>query len=220
MLKAITKNKWLTFVAFLAIGLSLYLALQYFVFGADSAGLVQDKVNQKINLNDLWYIILYIHIATSIIAICTGWLQFLSKLRAKSYRTHRLVGKIYSYNVLLGGLSGLYLSFYATGGWVSSVGFFLLSITWLYTLVRGIRAITVKKDRLEHQRWMTRNYALTFAAVTLRIYLPISMMIFGFESFNDYYRAIAWLCWIPNLIVADWLLYRSKRKPIQKHSVM
>ncbi|MMZ69505.1 hypothetical protein D1872_323530 [compost metagenome] len=57
---------------------------------------------------------------------------------------------------------------------------------------------------------MTRNYALTFAAVTLRIYLPVSMLIFGLEHFNDYYRVIAWLSWIPNLIVAELILKRQK----------
>nr|WP_255807636.1 DUF2306 domain-containing protein [Cohnella mopanensis] len=152
---------------------------------------------------------IYIHIATSITAICTGWLQFFGKLRARSIRTHRAVGKLYSYCVLLGGVTGVYLAFYATGGWVSSVGFLLLALLWIYTLVRGIRAITVNKDRREHQRWMTRNYALTFAAVTLRLYLPISIAAFGIESFNDYYRVIAWLCWIPNLFFAQWLLNRS-----------
>lgn len=198
-------------MAFLAIGLSLYMAVQYFVLGTDKSGLVQDKL-KKMSLDNLWYVMVYIHIVTSISAICTGWLQFIGKLRAKSIRAHRALGKIYSYCVLLGGVSGIYLSFYATGGWVSSVGFLLLALLWIYTLMKGIRAITVNKDTQEHQRWMTKNYALTFAAVTLRIYLPLSMAIFGFESFDDYYRAIAWLCWVPNLIFAQWLVNRSKRK--------
>ncbi|HEX4097339.1 MAG TPA: DUF2306 domain-containing protein [Caulobacteraceae bacterium] len=30
------------------------------------------------------------------------------------------------------------------------------------------------RDFLRHQRWMTRSYALTFAAVTLRLYVRIS----------------------------------------------
>jgi hypothetical protein len=38
-----------------------------------------------------------------------------------------------------------------------------------------------------------------FAAVTLRIYIPISQ-IAGLD-YTDSYRVIAWLCWIPNLLV-------------------
>jgi hypothetical protein len=219
--KAIKGNKWLTATAFLAIGLSLFLAIQYFVMGADQSEFVLDKLNEM-TLDGLWYAMLYIHIATSIAAICTGWLQFIGRIRARSIRLHRTVGRIYSYSVLLGGVSGVYLSFYATGGWVSSVGFLLLSLLWLYTMVQGVRAIAVRNNRLEHQKWMTMNYALTFAGVMLRIYLPISIVAFGLEAFNDYYRVIAWLCWVPNLFFAQWLLNRSKltNRKVSRQSVV
>ena len=48
------------------------------------------------------------------------------------------------------------------------------------------------------------NFALTFAAVTLRIGLGI-----GFATgipFEVFYPLLAWICWIPNLIVAIVLL--------------
>jgi len=53
---------------------------------------------------------------------------------------------------------------------------------------------------------MTRSYALTFAAVTLRIYLPLSQV--AGIPFEPAYQTIAWLCWVPNLIVAEWLILR------------
>jgi hypothetical protein len=55
-----------------------------------------------------------------------------------------------------------------------------------------------------HRRWMIRSYALTLAAVTLRIYLPASMLL-GIP-FPVAYPAIAWLCWVPNLLVAQWMI--------------
>ena len=48
---------------------------------------------------------------------------------------------------------------------------------------------------------MIRSFALTFGAVLLRVYIPISQMM-GIE-FMTAYRAIAWLAWVPNLIVAE-----------------
>jgi Predicted membrane protein (DUF2306) len=42
--------------------------------------------------------------------------------------------------------------------------------------------------------------SLTLAAVTLRIYLPSSMII-GIP-FELAYPVISWLCWVPNLLVA------------------
>ena len=50
---------------------------------------------------------------------------------------------------------------------------------------------------------MIRNFALTFAAVALRLYLP-PVFIFGLP-FATSYAIIAWLCWVPNLLVAEWL---------------
>jgi predicted membrane protein DUF2306 len=54
-----------------------------------------------------------------------------------------------------------------------------------------------------YQRWMTRSFSLAFAAVMLRIYLPVSL-IAGIE-YADAYPVIAWACWVPNLIVAQFL---------------
>jgi hypothetical protein len=55
---------------------------------------------------------------------------------------------------------------------------------------------------------MTRSFALTFAAVTLRIYIPLALA--AGVGFADSYPAIAWLCWVPNLVVAQFLV-RSAR---------
>jgi hypothetical protein len=49
---------------------------------------------------------------------------------------------------------------------------------------------------------------LAFAAVMLRIYIPLSQ-IAGFD-YDDSCRMIAWLRWVPNLLVAQ-LLVRSAR---------
>ncbi len=54
--------------------------------------------------------------------------------------------------------------------------------------------------------WMIRSYALTFAAVTLRIWLPLSQV--AGLPFAQAYPAIAWFCWVPNLIVVEWLILR------------
>jgi hypothetical protein len=59
-----------------------------------------------------------------------------------------------------------------------------------------------------HRAWMLRSYALTFAAVTLRIWLPLSQ-IAGIP-FQEAYAAIAWLCWVPNLVVVEWFILRRR----------
>ena len=55
---------------------------------------------------------------------------------------------------------------------------------------------------------MIGSYALTLAAVTLRIYLPLSLAL-G-VPFANAYRVISWLCWVPNIILAEWLVRRTQ----------
>ena len=57
-----------------------------------------------------------------------------------------------------------------------------------------------------HQRWMIRSFSLCFAAVTLRIYLG-AFFALG-VPFEQFYTALAWLCWVPNLVVVDWFLLK------------
>jgi hypothetical protein len=60
-----------------------------------------------------------------------------------------------------------------------------------------------------HRRWMIRNYSLTFAAVTLRLWIPI-LMVAG-NDFPSTYTTVAWLAWVPNLIVAELIASRVVR---------
>jgi uncharacterized membrane protein (DUF2068 family) len=99
--------------------------------------------------------------------------------------------------VLVGGLSGLYLAAGAFGGPAARLGFATLALAWLFTGWKAYSAIRAG-DVASHRAWMLRNFALTFAAVTLRIYLPVSML--AGIPFEVAYPAIAWLCWVPNLM--------------------
>ena len=93
----------------------------------------------------------------------------------------------------------------AQGGLPAHVGFGLLAVLWLLATGQAYRSIRAG-DQGAHRRWMTRSYALTFAAVTLRIYLPVSLAV-G-VPFEPAYQTIVWLCWVPNLVIAEWLILR------------
>jgi hypothetical protein len=60
---------------------------------------------------------------------------------------------------------------------------------------------------------MIRSYALTAAAITLRMYLPLSFALK--IPFEIGYPAIAWLCWVPNLLVAELYLQLSNNPAIE-----
>ncbi len=145
---------------------------------------------------------IYVHVFAAVLALALGPFQFSDRLRANRRNLHRGLGRIYlGVGVLVGGLAGLYLAPHAFGGPVARLGFGALALTWLYTGARAYAAIR-RGAVAEHRRWMVRNYALTLAAVTLRLYIPLSVLA-GIE-FSVAYAVIAWLCWVPNLAVAEW----------------
>jgi uncharacterized membrane protein len=146
---------------------------------------------------------LYAHVFGASVALVLGPFQFWSRLRNERPHLHRRLGRIYLLvGVGLGGTSGLFLAASAHGGVVSTLGFACLALAWLYTANHAYGAARTR-DFAGHRRWMIRNFALTFAAVTLRLYLPASSAL-G-VPFETAYPAIAWLCWVPNLVVGEWL---------------
>ncbi|MCI4429309.1 MAG: DUF2306 domain-containing protein [Burkholderiales bacterium] len=150
---------------------------------------------------------IYTHVFASVVALALGPFQFSSRLRASRIQLHRFSGRAYlGVGVLFGGLAGLYMSLHAFGGIASQLGFGCLALAWLFTGLRAFLAIR-RHDVATHRRWMVRNFALTFAAVTLRLYLPASMA--AGIAFELAYPVIAWLCWVPNVVVAEVLFNRT-----------
>ena len=142
---------------------------------------------------------IYSHIFPSLIALVLGPFQFNEKFRTTKTHLHKLIGKVYLLCVFIGGLSGLYMAQFSFGGTISNLGFALLAILWIFTGYKAYSSIT-RKMIVAHYHWMVINFALTFAAVTLRIGLGI-----GFGSgipFEVFYPYLAWICWVPNLLVA------------------
>ena len=146
------------------------------------------------------------HLAGSGVAMAVGPFQLNARLRNRVIGVHRWMGRTYVIGVLVGGIGALTLAPRAQFGLPSATGFALLAILWLTATAQGYRYIRAGNQIL-HRRWMIRSYALTFAAVTLRIYLPLSQ-VYGI-AFEPAYQTIAWLCWVPNLIVAEWIILRQ-----------
>lgn len=192
--------------AFLAIGVGLY-PFAYLVFDM-SHGLLASK-SPEVRESIVWLIGFYTHILLGAVALLAGWSQFSKKLRNKNLTLHRSLGKVYLVAVLLSGVAGLYLAYHATGGAVAALGFAGLSIGWV--IFAAMAYISIRNGNInQHQYWMIRSYALCFAAVTLRLWLPLFQMI-GME-FIFAYRIIAWLCWTPNLFVAELIVRNLKQK--------
>jgi hypothetical protein len=143
---------------------------------------------------------LSLHALGGAIALLAGPLQFVPRLRESNWNRHRLLGWIYCGAVLLGWCASLWIAPHSQTGWIASAGFLALGAGWIVTTGLALRFI-LRGDAMRHRRWMIRSFALTAAAITLRMYLPL---IFVFHwNLSIAYPAIAWLCWIPNAIAAE-----------------
>lgn len=158
---------------------------------------------------------LYAHIVGGAVALVAGPLQFWRGLRTRLPRLHRWTGRVYLAGVGVGGLAGLVIAPSSPAGYVGLFGFGTLAVLWLLTAWRAYRAIR-RGDVPSHRAWMIRNYALTYAAVTLRLWLPLLLLTplvlgqpWGFDTaFADAYAAVPFLSWLPNLVVAERLIRR------------
>jgi uncharacterized membrane protein len=148
------------------------------------------------------------HFAGGGIALALGPFQFSASQRARRPVRHRWMGRVYVSAILVGGTAGLVLSGLSQGGVVAHTGFALLAVCWLLSTTAAFMAIR-RGDTLIHQQWMTRSFALTLAAVTLRLYLPLSLA--AGAPFEVAYPVIAWACWVPNLAVAEWVFVPRAR---------
>ncbi|MBP2618661.1 DUF2306 domain-containing protein [Chryseobacterium jejuense] len=152
--------------------------------------------------SQIWKFAFFAHIIFGGISLFIGWRQFGSKFRNKHLHLHRIIGKSYVVSVLISSVSGIYMGIYANGGMISSVGFIFLGLVWLMTTLAGVVQIR-KGNVMKHRECMVYSYACTFAAVTLRFWYPLLQSI-THDPHNSY-LAVAWLCWLPNLLVAYYI---------------
>ncbi|MCM5663231.1 DUF2306 domain-containing protein [Galbibacter mesophilus] len=200
------RSIWVLF-AFMCIGIGLYPIIYFLIDG--NFGLLLNKTPELL-ADQIWNIAFYGHITLGGLASLIGWMQFSSKLRRRNIKLHRNIGKIYIFAVLISGTCGAYIAQFATGGISNSIGFTLSGLVWLSTTALAYNAIVKGKIR-EHQNFMIYSYAVCFSAVTLRIWLPALTAILG--EFRLAYLIVGWLSWVPNLVVAYFIIKKIHPKP-------
>jgi uncharacterized membrane protein len=193
---------WLTLVSSVAV--AVYAVVGY---GFLTPGQTVHPTMQAAYAQHPWRIL--IHVAASLVALALGPWQFIPALR-RHKALHRGLGFVYFLAVFVGGISGLFTAFIAQGGLISRAGFTVLSLLWVGTAIAALRAIK-RGDYLAHEAWAIRSFALTFAAVTIRLQLGAGFA--AGQRFEDFYWMLSWTCWIPNLLVAEWLIRRRPTAP-------
>nr|WP_262886114.1 DUF2306 domain-containing protein [Flavobacterium phycosphaerae] len=85
-----------------------------------------------------------------------------------------------------------------------------MAVLWFYFTLKAFLAI--KKGNVNrHKKWMLRSFALAFSAITLRLWKVILVYLFH-PAPMDVYQVIAWLGWIPNLIVIEYYIFKTQNQ--------
>ena len=185
----------------------LKIILRYATFDTNASFL---QIKQDYIQNIPWLTAFYVHVFSSLFALLAGFTQFSKHIRIAYPRIHRSIGKAYVVNILLiTGPAGLLMAFYANGGISSRLGFFTLSVLWWYYTYQAWRS-ALARDFSRHRAFMLRSYALTLSAITLRIWKLSFAHYLGLPPM-DIYRMVAWLGFVPNIVVVEYWLYRERK---------
>jgi hypothetical protein len=188
--------------------LMLRITLQYWPIRSDAAFL---QIKQQYIGIRHWELAFWIHVFTSMLPLLAGFTQFAPWVLAKRPAIHRAMGRVYVFTVcFVTGPASLVMAFYANGGITSRIAFVILALLWLITTAMGWRRV-LHRDFAKHREWMIRSYALTLSAIALRAWKYGIVFVFEPPPM-DVYRIVAWLGFVPNLLVAEWLIRRRRRK--------
>lgn len=197
----------------LALAVTGYFVPPYLMGGTTVPGLDRETYG--------YYTSLVIHAVPAGTALALGPWQFVPRLRARFPRAHRITGRIYLISVIIAALAATYSSVVTKSGFALQVAFFALIAAWLYSAAMAYRTIRRGEVQL-HRVWMIRNYALTFAAVTLRLYQLVLLAVWEplmpWVEYSEIYTASAWLSLAGNIAVAEYFIIQRMLAPLARRA--
>jgi uncharacterized membrane protein len=146
------------------------------------------------------------HAVFAATALLVGPFQFFGGLRRRRPGLHRATGRVYVTACVLAGMAALCVVPFASGGPVAGFGFGLLAVCWIATTIAAWRAAT-RRDFERHRALMRYSFAMTFAAVTLRLQIPLGIALFGFPDYATLSPYLSFTAWLPN-VLAVWAYVR------------
>ncbi len=173
---------------------------------------------QQVVNNKFWLWFFYVHIFSIVLCLLVGMTQFSQLFLSKFRRLHRVIGKIYVYNIVVINFPAcMVLALFSNGGLLGILGFVLQDFLWIFFTV--VAVYHIKKGNVnKHKNFMILSYAITTTAITFRIIknLIYDDKIFDYELF---YGLNVWISMILNLLIAGFFIYNlSKKLPFESKS--
>ncbi|MDF2436409.1 MAG: hypothetical protein K0Q95_785 [Bacteroidota bacterium] len=185
--------------------LMMKITIPYFSFEYDVDFLL---TKQSVLHISVWRIAFYSHISSSLIILLAGIIQFIKTVIIHKPQIHRAIGKVYiSLILFVSAPAGFVMAIYANGGIAAKTSFGIISVLWWYFTFTAYRKVRAGKIQ-EHLNFMYRSFALTLSAITLRIYVLVLPSVIHLPA-KEMYTLVSFLSWIPNLMVAEWLIRKT-----------
>ncbi|WP_192879002.1 DUF2306 domain-containing protein [Ephemeroptericola cinctiostellae] len=205
--RTIVAAKYLSLMALLfCCALVLFTVLQHTPVNT-GVGFLQIKQDYMQTMP--WPIVFYVHIFSSMFALVMGVMQLSKKIRVRHTTMHRWLGRMYVLNVLLvAAPAGLIMSIDANDGFSSRTALTVLPCLWWYFTYTAYWSV-IHRDFIGHRNFMVRSFALTLSIITLRLWEMGLMAYVEHPPMDLLYPMIAWLGFMPNLMVAEWWIRRT-----------
>ena len=165
----------------------------------------------EVNTLPYYLPVFYTHVYASMFCLLAGFTQFNRKILARQQQLHRAMGYTYVITVLLlSAPTGFVMGLHANGGMIA-IGFFVtLAALWWWFTFKALHAAR-QKDFASHRNFMIRSYALALSAITLRMWKVVLVYFFQ-PAPMDVYVVISGLGWVPNLMIAELIIYKYCKK--------
>lgn len=208
-----TRPRWVWWAAWgviaaLSVVITLFSFPPYLPFVPDVERLPVDP-----GFPDQHTLIIALHAVPSGLALLLGPFQFVGPIRRRYPAVHRNMGRAYLICVALGSVTGVAAGILAATGLRAQVGFLLLVVIWFYSAAMAYTAIRNGQVQL-HRVWMIRNFALTFAAVWLRLVILVGQTFFPTVPFGAVYDIAVWSSILCPLVIAEWFIVQRTLRPL------
>lgn len=207
--KPLLKRPWIAPLAVLTVAFLVYALPPY--LGLDpSEGRVTIREGSAIH-----YPLLVTHIFLGSIALLAACLQIWPWLRRNHPTVHRRSGRVYVATAIPTAVCATFVSALSVMGMNVQVGDVLFALVWLATTITGYR-MARKRRFAEHREWMIRSFALAFAIVANRAWMPLCFALFIDEGTRAEFMQAAglsmWLSWVVNLLIAEWWIQHTRNR--------
>ncbi|KAJ1303559.1 hypothetical protein OPQ81_011743 [Rhizoctonia solani] len=154
--------------------------------GLEAKLIPEEYYSYKISPNGA---LLLTHLACVLPASMLSIIQFIPRLRAKYISWHRYSGRIINVLTLISSICGMAIGRASFGGDPSiQTSSFALGVMVLYSVIAGWKAIQQRRIE-EHRIWMIRAWAYQMAIVTMRVIIPIAMILISVRG--TYYSVMS-----------------------------